>query len=77
MSQLHLLDEDGRLWGGFAALRRLAWLMPMLYPALPILYFPGMGLIGPIVYRFVAANRYLFHWHARCRDNRCYVSRVT
>ena len=32
----------------------------MLYPMIPLVYFPGSGILGPFVYRWVARNRYLF-----------------
>jgi len=72
-SQLHWIEPDGSLYGGYFVLRRLSWKMPMLYPLIPVLYFPGLGLIGPWAYRFVAKNRYLFHFNKICRDNRCFL----
>ncbi|MCR4336274.1 MAG: DCC1-like thiol-disulfide oxidoreductase family protein [Candidatus Omnitrophica bacterium] len=72
-SQLHLIEADGTLYGGFDVFRRICFMMPMLYPLIPIFYFPGAGVIGPHVYRWTAKNRYLFHRHKQCRDNTCFV----
>lgn len=85
LSQVYLLDvfgrqdgqkhpEDilGRLDGGFFAFRRLCFICPMLFLFLPIVYFPGMGIAGPAIYRFVAKNRYLLHRSSVCRSNACY-----
>lgn len=71
-SQLHLLEPDGTLYGGFAALRRMSFSLPMLYPLIPLLYFPGMEIVGPWIYRLVAKNRYVFHANAVCRNNACF-----
>ena len=72
MSQLYLVEPDGKLYGGFGAFRRLCFVMPMLYPVIPVFYFPGMGILGPIVYRFMAKNRYLFHFNKTCQNNACF-----
>ena len=71
-SQIYLLESDGNLYGGFAALRRLCFMLPMLYVLIPVVYFPGMGIVGPIVYKFVAKNRYFFHFGKVCKDNQCF-----
>ena len=71
-SQLHLVELDGQLFGGFAAFRRMCLSLPMCYPLIPLIYFPGMGIIGPRVYRWVAQNRYLFHSSTACRNNACF-----
>ena len=80
LSQLHLVEPDlnaeqrssPQLFGGFFVIRRIAWMMPMLYPFIPIFYFPGMGWLGPWVYRFVAQNRYVFHSNNACQDHACF-----
>jgi predicted DCC family thiol-disulfide oxidoreductase YuxK len=72
-SQMHLVEPNGKLYGGFWAFRRLAWNLPMLYPLLLVFYFPCMGVVGPRIYRWVANNRYLFHSNAVCKDNACFL----
>jgi predicted DCC family thiol-disulfide oxidoreductase YuxK len=54
---------------GFFAFRRLAWAGPLLWPLLPIFYFPGASFIGPRVYALVARNR----TRLGCRSNFCAV----
>ena len=71
-SQIHLIEPDGRLDGGFFAFRRLCLKLPMLYPLIFLAYFPGSGIFGPVVYRWVANNRYLFHFNKICQDNSCF-----
>ncbi len=71
-SQLYLIGPGGKLYGGFEAFRRMCFSLPMCYPLIPVLYFPGMGVIGPWAYRWVAQNRYLFHSSATCQNNACF-----
>lgn len=56
--ELHLLLPDGRVLRGFYAFRHLARLLPLLWPLLPLLHFPGVDRVGSMVYRRVAAKRY-------------------
>ncbi len=71
-SQLHLIEPAGKIYGGFFIFRRLCLRLPMLYPFIPIVYFPGSGIVGPSVYRWVAKNRYLLHFSGECQDNTCF-----
>ncbi|OGX07269.1 MAG: hypothetical protein A2Z88_06265 [Omnitrophica WOR_2 bacterium GWA2_47_8] len=71
-SQIHLIEPDGTLYGGFDVFKRICLHMPMLYPLILVFYFPGMGVIGPHLYRWVAKNRYLFHVNKVCRANACF-----
>ena len=70
-SQLYLIDSHGDLYGGFFAFRRMTLLLPMLYPAILLVYFPGASILGPLLYRWVAQNRYLFHLNKKCANNDC------
>ena len=49
---------DGRVTRGFFACRRIICALPLLWPLLPIAYFPGTGLVGPRVYAWVARHRH-------------------
>ncbi len=60
------------LYAGFYAFRRLCWVLPMMFPLIFLFYFPGAGLVGPWVYRWVAQNRYLFHANRTCSTGHCY-----
>jgi hypothetical protein len=68
MSEMRLESPDGKTYGGFFAFRQLAWIVPMLYPLIPVVYCPGAGIAGPWVYRWIARNRRLisiFHGSPR------------
>ena len=49
---------DGeRAHGGFAAFRRLSLVLPVLWLLAPLLWVPGMGLVGGFIYRGIATRR--------------------
>jgi len=54
------VDLDRSVTRGFFAFRRVLWESPLMWPLLPLFYFPGMRWIGPRVYAWVAKNRRLF-----------------
>ncbi len=70
-SQICLIDSSGSLFKGFEVFRFLACRLPMMFPLIPAFYFPGMGVLGPIIYKLIAKNRYLLHWAVLCKDNSC------
>lgn len=59
LEQVYLLSINGGLYGGFYAFQRMTLLLPMMYGLAPIFYFPGVGVVGSLCYRFIAKNRYL------------------
>ncbi len=71
LGQMQLICPDGKTFGGFFAFRRLCLMLPMLYPMVLVMYFPGAGVVGPLVYRFIAGHRYLFHVNPACKSNSC------
>ena len=73
-SQLHLIEPGGKIHGGFFIFRRLCLKIPMLFPLVALFYFPGSSILGPMIYRWVAKNRYLFHFNSTCQDNACFRS---
>jgi predicted DCC family thiol-disulfide oxidoreductase YuxK len=42
---------------GFYAFRRLLWSSPLMWPLIPLFYFPGVSLPGERIYAWVARNR--------------------
>lgn len=42
---------------GFYAFRRLLWFSPLMWPLIPLFYFPGVSLLGERIYAWVARNR--------------------
>jgi predicted DCC family thiol-disulfide oxidoreductase YuxK len=59
----------GRVYFGFRAYRVLSTAVPALWIVAPLMYIPGMALLGTWMYRYVAFRR---HGHGRC-DERCEV----
>jgi predicted DCC family thiol-disulfide oxidoreductase YuxK len=59
MQEMHVLTPDGRrLYHGFAALRWMAWRLPLLWPVAPLLYIPGVPWLGQRLYLWIARNRF-------------------
>ncbi|MFV1986210.1 MAG: DCC1-like thiol-disulfide oxidoreductase family protein [Gemmatimonadota bacterium] len=57
LSWMHVAADDGTVWRGFFAFRRLARAMPALWPALLVLHAPLSSSLGPRVYDAVARRR--------------------
>ncbi len=70
-AQIHLVEPNGRLSGGFAAIQRLSMKLSLLWLLAPLANLPGARLIGDPAYRWIARHRYLFHRHRACDDNQC------
>ncbi len=51
---VHLLSPEGNVWVGFEAVRRLAVILPVLWPLLPGFCAPGASFVGPAVYEWIA-----------------------
>ncbi|MDP3703911.1 MAG: DUF393 domain-containing protein, partial [Candidatus Omnitrophota bacterium] len=52
------IRTDGRICGGFDAVRDILLQLPLtMLPAL-VLYLPGMSVVGVPLYRWIATNRY-------------------
>jgi predicted DCC family thiol-disulfide oxidoreductase YuxK len=59
LQEMHVLTPDGRhVYHGFAALRWIAWRLPLLWPLAPLLYIPGVPRLGQRLYLWVARNRF-------------------
>ena len=55
--RMYLVLNSGKKFAGYEVFRRICWSMPMMFPLIPLIYFPGMGVIGPRLYDFVAKRR--------------------
>ena len=51
---------DREVTRGFFAFRRVLRESPLMWPLLPLFYFPGMRWVGPRAYAWVARNRHRF-----------------
>jgi predicted DCC family thiol-disulfide oxidoreductase YuxK len=59
LEQMHVLPAKGKqLYGGYRAIRWLAWQLPMMWLVAPFLYLPGMTWLGQKAYMWVARNRF-------------------
>ena len=61
---------DRQVTRGFFAVRRLASEVPLLWPLLVLLYFPGSTRLGPRLYAWVARNRRRFGCESEVCDVR-------
>lgn len=66
--ELHVLGPQGELWTGGAAVRRLARLFPVTWPAGAVLELPILRQLSDAAYRFVASHRYQI---SKCRGGAC------
>lgn len=59
LEEMHVLTADRtQALAGFQAIRRIAWLVPLLWPIAPLLYLPGVPRLGQRVYLWIAQNRF-------------------
>ncbi len=59
LEQMHVLPADGKsLYGGYRAIRFIAWRLPLTCLGTPLLYLPGMTWLGQKIYLWVARNRF-------------------
>jgi len=59
MGEIHVIDEGGRLFRGFAGMRRILRALPLGFPLYALLRLPIVGdRLGSGVYRVVARHRY-------------------
>ncbi|HHI79513.1 MAG TPA: DUF393 domain-containing protein [Planctomycetes bacterium] len=56
-TDIHLVLPGNRVYRGFDAYRKLAWLIPLYSPLAPFLYLPGVASLGRKIYRHVADHR--------------------
>ncbi len=65
-----LLKAKNDWVGGFDAFRTMSLSMPLLWLAVPLLWVPGVSLIGQMLYSMVAANRQLI-LGGKCDEKVC------
>lgn len=54
---MHVINSRGAISSGFEGYRQVAWALPLGWLFLPVLYFPGVSILGRKVYRRVADRR--------------------
>lgn len=58
LAEIHVIDERGTIYAGFAGSRRMLRETPLGLPLWLLLKLPGAEAIGRRVYRFIARRRY-------------------
>jgi len=51
------VTEEGLVYRGFFAFRRMLWASPWLVPLLALFYAPGASILGPRIYAWIARRR--------------------
>lgn len=72
LSQLYLIDRDGRRHGGAEAFQYLTRRLPKLWVLAPLLHLPFSLPLWKWLYTWVAHRRYLFGGK-RCVDGSCRI----
>jgi predicted DCC family thiol-disulfide oxidoreductase YuxK len=74
MEQMFVVDQKGNQHGGSDAVRFLSRRLPLLWPAMPVLHFPGTAGLWRWGYYQVAKRRYLIAGrNDGCEDGACAV----
>jgi predicted DCC family thiol-disulfide oxidoreductase YuxK len=58
MGQIHVIESNGQILGGYWGMRRLLRDLPLGIPLWAILHLPGMNWLGPKIYGYIARHRY-------------------
>ena len=58
MAEIHVVDDAGSVFAGFAGSRRMLKEVPLGFPLWLLLQLPGTERIGQRIYRFIARRRY-------------------
>ena len=68
MIEMYVIDERGRLHGGFEGFLQISRVVPLMWPFGLIGRLPGVRQLGHAIYRVIAANRVR---RGRCTDDLC------
>jgi len=67
MKKMHVIDPEGRVYAGAAAVARLFRTVPIVGVLAYLYYVPGVRQLSEVVYAFIAKNRYkLFGKNVKC-----------
>jgi predicted DCC family thiol-disulfide oxidoreductase YuxK len=65
-TEMYVVSRGGA-YRGFTGYRVIALALPAFWPLIPLLFLPGISLVGTMVYRYVARNRSkLLSCHSHC-----------
>ena len=68
MIEMYVIDERGRLHGGFEGYLQIARVVPLMWPLGLVGRLPGFRQLGHAAYKVIAANRVR---RGRCTDDLC------
>lgn len=71
MEQMYVIDQQGRRHGGAESIRYLSRRLPLLWPAAPVLNFPGSLPLWNRLYRWIAQRRYRYGKLDDCEGGSC------
>ncbi len=72
MAQMYVIDGRGNAKGGSEAVKYLSRRLPILWPALPVLHFPGTATLWRWLYKQVAKRRYRLA-EKPCDEDQCRI----
>jgi predicted DCC family thiol-disulfide oxidoreductase YuxK len=55
--EMHLINSRGNVYRGYLAFRRIMVTIPLAWVLLPILYLPGISILGGYLYKRTAKSR--------------------
>lgn len=70
LEEMHVVTPDRKhALRGYAAIRWMAWRVPLGWPVAPLMYLPGVPWLGNRAYRWIARRRYRLVpcSHGECR----------
>jgi predicted DCC family thiol-disulfide oxidoreductase YuxK len=71
LEEMHVVPPGRwRTYAGYAAVRWIAWRVPLLWPVAPFLYIPGVPWLGNRAYLWVARRRMGL---VPCSDGACRI----
>jgi predicted DCC family thiol-disulfide oxidoreductase YuxK len=73
MAQMYVVDSSGNRHGGSEAVKYLSRRLPILWPVMPILHFPGTAGLWRWAYQQVAKRRYKLAGKKDCDSNGCSI----
>lgn len=68
--ELHIIDQKGKVYKGFFAVRKLLVTSPLTIIIGVLLYIPFASFIGVPIYEWIAKNRHRF-LRKNCSDGSC------
>jgi predicted DCC family thiol-disulfide oxidoreductase YuxK len=71
MREMHVVDQQGRRYGGAAALRFVFLRLPLLVPVGLCMHVPGTLPLWQFLYRVIAERRYRFGRLEACEGGTC------